>query len=669
MSSNTKETMMQFANAYMMYSALNDDANSSQEIKDLVDGSNRPANIISGNELLYEAVKINPYKAETMDLQTPASSTGYELTAFDKLDQLELKSQCWIYKSALEKENDELKQLSAVFESAVSNMKWEGEAADKFKMICGDYCLVIMCLQMSKLFDADDNNKLANELGSEYLAGDVILYGIESSKAGYDSECRARDHCNYMASNADDSETRAHYHSEACIHQALANNYYSEWQRYVQLKKDFEDIRAFSITFFTSGTPYRNYAFTGMQLLANAFDGTNGYTVPKEMSDWRKGVGEHHKLQMTSYTAKWKDKNGDWDMDKLGEEICIDDDSVSEIDCVAMCYVINDIYKQEDGLDKIAKLMSSSYIAEYSPAENPTVYGAPKGFWTYRTSETYCRVASCYGDYLNNCVRTSSLTGNGCSEEFQIYNFLSAGALMSTVVPDYDSATVPAYYDCNFEISFEDDEQIDGCKKMNFNVYRYEGRDTYGTSVNTYSSSCLVFDYSNDISKKIDEVSDNLIMETLSVNTLEGEAEVIGLTALGFVPVVGPYITVAGAMYSGLALASDDANQTAACQTILQYDDYERAFNEVNLGGTMIIREDNSLIITSAFPGKDDLSQYVDRYNAAEGNSADSENLFAYNPNTFYVQYMTDQQYRNQFDDFINWVNDKGRGAISDTSI
>ena len=661
--SNNKE-MTVLNNYLMMYSALKlDDAEDSQEIKDLFDGTHRPANIASGNELFMEALSVDLNTAETMDLQTPASETGYELTSFDKLDQIKLRNQCYIYKNALEKEIDELKHLSAVFESAVSNMKWEGDSAEKFKMICGDYCLVIMCLQMSKLFDAGDYDKLYNKLGSEYLAGDMILYGIESSKAGYDSECRARDHCNYMASNADDSETRSHYHSEACIHQALANNYYIEWQRYVGLKQEFEDIRAFSISFFTSGTVYRNNASKGMQLLATAFDETNGYTVPRDMDTWRRGVEGYHNQQMMRYTAKWRDLNGDWDMEKLGEEIRIDDDSVSEIDCVAMCYVIDDIYKQEDGLDKITTLMSSSYIGEYSAAENPTVYGAPKGFWTYRTSETYCRVLSCYGDHVNNCMRTSSFTNNDCTDEFQIFNMLSAGAVMSTVVPDYDSATIPEYYDLKFEISFEDDEEIDGCKKMNFNVYRYEGRDTYGTSLNSYSSSCRVFEYSNDISRQIDKVSDGLVNQSMSVNTLQGEAEIIGLTALGFVPVVGPYITVGGAMYSGMALAIDDANQTAACQTILQYDDYELAFNEVNLGGTMIIKDDNSIVLTSAFPGDDDLSKYVDAYNQENAKSARKGDLFVYNPNTFYVQYMSDEKYKKEFDDFISYVNEK-RGPM-----
>ena len=100
-----------------------------------------------------------------------------------------------------------------------------------------------------------------------------------------------------------------------------------------------EDIVVPSYRNLMNGTVYRNNASKGMQLLATAFDETNGYTVPRDMDTWRRGVEGYHNQQMMRYTAKWRDLNGDWDMEKLGEEIRIDDDSVSEIDCVAMCYV------------------------------------------------------------------------------------------------------------------------------------------------------------------------------------------------------------------------------------------------------------------------------------------------------------------------------------------
>lgn len=648
--SNNKE-MTVLNNYLMMYSALKlDDAEDSQEIKDLFDGTHRPVNIASGNELLLEALSVDLNTAETMDLQTPASETGYELTSFDKLDQIKLRNQCYIYKNALEKEIDELKHLSAVFESAVSNMKWEGDSAGKFKMICGDYCLVIMCLQMSKLFDVGDYDKLYNKLGSEYLAGDMILYGIESSKAGYDSECRARDHCNYMASNADDSETRSHYHSEACIHQALANNYYIEWQRYVGLKQEFEDIRAFSISFFTSGTAYRNNASKGMQLLATAFDETNGYTVPRDMDTWRRGVEGCHNKQMKRYTAKWRDLNGDWDMEKLGEEIRIDDDSVSDLDCVAMCYVIDDIYKQEDGLDKIATLMSSSYIGEFNAAETSSELCA-KGYWTYRPSETYCRIVSTYGNRLNTTVLLNNNKCNDCTDEFQTYNLLRAGVVMSTVVPDADSSEDLGHL-IQFDISLEE-HNTDGYIGLNFNARKYEIGET---AADIYTSNCRVYDYSGDISGIIDAYSDQYTEDIMKINTINEETKMIVTTAGGFIPGVGQYITVGSALASCIEISNDADAQSSACETMLYFDDVEDAFDEVNVSGSIIIK-DNEIIVTAAVPGKDELSEYVDDYNNANNYGPNDEGYFEYNPNTFAEQYMTNEEYRAQFDLFATYVD------------
>ncbi|WP_405375422.1 hypothetical protein [Pseudobutyrivibrio sp.] len=652
--SDNNEVMTFLTNSLMMYSALNlDDAEDSQEIKDLLDGNHRPANIASGKELLSEAVRVNPYTAGTMDLQTPASSTGYELTSFDRLDQLQLKAQCLIYKSNLEGEVDELKQVADVFSAAPNNEVWIGESASKFKEICGDYCIVIMCLQMAKLFDADDNNKLADRLGSEYLAGDMILYGIESSKAGYESECRARDHCNYMASNADDSETRSHYHSEACIHQALANSYYDEWQRYVGLKKEFEEIRAFSITFFTSGTPYRNYALKGMQLLATAFDGINSYTVPEGMSDWRKGVDEHHKLKMSTYTAKWKDENGDWDMDKLGEEIRIDDDSVSELDCLAMCYVFDDMYKQEDGLDKVTTLMSSSFLSSFEGEQGPYAPQMPVGYWTYRPSKTYCRVLSAYGNHLNETYSLNGSKCEGCEDTFDTYNLLSAGAAMTAVVPDYEHKECPDY---NIDFEFSAKMNEDGYIDLNLNAKRYDfeySSADRGTP-DTYSSHCRVYAYSGDISDVIDKYSDEYTTEKLTVNTVAGELKAAGLTAVGL---ISTEATIGVALFSGFEMAANDVALAETGETMLYLDSVEDSIDEVNLGGSIIIKDDNEIIITAAVPGEDELSKYVDDYNADRNHDSKSENDFIYNPYTFAEQYMNDEDYRKQFDDFVKYVD------------
>ncbi len=585
--------------------------------------------------------------ANTLNISSP-----YEMGESSRLNQAKLKQQCERFKTAWETDIDNLTELSNVFSQARENSGMVGKTGETFFTVMDAYCLVIQCLQLAKLFSIDDSDTLYNRLGDEDLVGSEILKGIRDEEKDYNDECRLHDACLREAPNHQDYDPGyANWlRSEAARHGRLAENHYDAWMVYLGKKKEYEDINAFSAGLYLTGEEYRNCAQNGMDSLEKAFDGTGNYVVPDTFEGWYNNFTSLNEEKFAEYASKWKDENGEWDMEKLGEVICIDDDSVSYLDCMAMCYVFDDIYQQEDGLDKIATLMSSSYIGEFSAAETSSEICA-KGYWTYRPSETYCRIVSTYGNHLNATVLLNNNKCKDCTDEFQTYNLLRAGVVMSTVVPDADSSEDLGHF-IQFDISLEE-HNTDGYIELNFNARRNEIGETAG---DIYTSNCRVYEYSGDISGIIDDYSDYYHKEVMQINTVKEETKMIITTAGGFIPGVGQYITVGSALASCIEIANDADAQSSACETMLYFDDVEDAFDEVNVSGSIIIK-DNEIIVTAAVPGEDELSRYVDDYNNAYNYGPNDKEYFRYNPNTFAEQYMTSEKYRMQFDLFVDYVD------------
>ena len=637
-------------------------------------------NVSIDGEFSRNREEAQQYEAE---MSTRYSDAAGDMNCMDRLDQAQLKVQCSNYNNKLETENQRLEALSTVFASASSSVAMKGKTYNGLIKQCEVYCLIIRCLELANLFDIHDNNLLAARLGEDFLDGSVILHGIEYSWMQYESECRASDHCTEKADSTDDLVIKESYRSEARHHKNLANNYYEEWKEYRRLKQEFEDIRDYSTNFYTNSTDFRAKAQVGMKLIAYDFVDGN-YTIPSSVSTWCNGIEKLEEKVLMEYAQQWKNEDGSWNMEVLDEMISRDDDSLTELDYMAMCQVVDSEGFLEEHMEEF---MSSGMVGEFIPYDDTTTYD---GTWTYHWSQSYQKFVVAYAAHLNSTLAAreqETLAGlpagadddtifkakndarEACNAQYERYNILYAGAMMfedKTVEgtaykgvtfggTKFDSDTFDMqdyghkrleikiekkgdYYSVSGDIYHVDDQQIVHTKYHN--SYRAYG---YSWAINKQ-----IHEYINDLGKSGEKISD----EEVNISM----AETAGITALGFAPGIGTYVTLGSAALSMLDCrsAADEHNQLiGALSNVHKYNDLEAIYDELNVSGSMVISEDGNAILTSVYMGKDTVTEHLAKYNKKNHTPF----VFNYDTVLFDLQNDKDGTWTEELKEFLNFAD------------
>lgn len=396
------------------------------------------------------------------------SDSAYELDTFSILKPEKLKQQCNRFKTAWEADNNNLTELSNVFARARTDMIIEGDTAETIFSVFDDYCSVIKCMKLSKAFDLADNDALYNRLGDEELKGSVIIHGIEYSKSQYESECRAHDNCLSAAAGTDDDDFANWLRREASRHRDLANNYYKEWMAFLGKKREYEAVNQFSASLYLTGTEYRKLAQEGMDILAEAFDGTGNYVVPDKIAGWYTSFETLNKTKLTEevisdQASKWKDENGNWAINKLGETLSVGDPrKLTELDYLALCYAVDNLDDEQ-----LADVIELSYN------ESSQIYkldGTVTVLVGYQIGDSFKALSQYYGDYLEN--------GHKEDINYRNYNILYTYAELNS---SFGIETTFASYDQNKEnvninVEIKPDEKTSGDEFYFHN---------YTTSINT----------------------------------------------------------------------------------------------------------------------------------------------------------------------------------------
>ena len=343
-----------------------------------------------------------------------SQNNPYEMDCMSRLYQSKMKVQCRTYKTAWETDNEKLSELANTFSSSQTSIEMQGDTANNIWELFSDYCTIIQCMQMGIFFDLEDNNALYNKLGDVDLDGSVILHGIESARTNYSIECTARDNSISAAISTSDEDFSRWLWSEARRHGDLAHSYYDEWMHYEDLKREYEEINAFSMKFYLTGVEYRTLAQEGMDILATAYDGSGNYVVPAGFAGWRTQFEEKNKVKLTEYaSSKWKNENGEWDMEALEAEISIEDPSViSDEEYLALCYAFESMEIEDK-----EKFISMSFCVideDYQSATSTKLNISP----------VYQRMADIYKESLNINLNSDEEISSADENKIFSYNLL-----------------------------------------------------------------------------------------------------------------------------------------------------------------------------------------------------------------------------------------------------
>lgn len=259
-----------------------------------------------------------------------------EMQQSDKLNPAKLCAQCNNYTEKLNTENSSLDALYTTFYNA-GEVNLKGKTAGAFLDQCDNYCTIIECLQIANCCDIEDNSKLYNKLGNEYLDGEVIIPGRIEAINNWEQSIDNRNYCNGRADSCDDDDERAGWRSQAGYWQGMADSYYAEWERLTQLKEEFEDVNSFSKGLYKGNAPQlRSCAYQGMQLVGYAFE-AGEYTMQSNVDEWKKSALQLKNTGLAEIAEKWKTDDGAWDMEALEAEISIEDPSViSKVEYLAL---------------------------------------------------------------------------------------------------------------------------------------------------------------------------------------------------------------------------------------------------------------------------------------------------------------------------------------------
>lgn len=533
-----------------------------------------------------------------------------EMKETDKLNPAKLSAQCNSYTEKLNQENLSLDALYTTFYNA-SAVDLEGKTAGAFLEQCENYCIIIECLQMANYCDIEDNTKLYNRLGYIYLDGEVIIPGRVEAIDNWNKCIDKRNTCNYLAGLTDDDDDRDRLHSEARYWQGMADSYYAEWERLTKLKEEFEDVNAFSKSLYTGNAEqFRSFAYQGMQLVGYAFK-AGKYTMQGGVDDWRKNALQIKQDCLVEISNQWKTADGEWDMEALGKEISIDDDSLSELDYLALCYVI----ETEGFIDAhMEEFLEKGIIGEFQPAESVNV-DSYIGTWNYRPSMAYQKLLSTYERHLQSKLlytgeRSELIT------EFQTYNILYAGA---NVLQAGEFGGYSGDADV-FECGLYGD-------RVDFSIKREE-KDGYcyyqvGYDINTVNSeavtkvepvvsnSCRVYDDSGSIGANIhnagqgyirsNELGEGEIAMAVAQNILTNSVKEGISTGLEACPATAPIMYGAEIVNSSAEILKEEEEKKERNTTIINLENTSRAFEAENIGGSVIVTDDGKVTVTSYY--------------------------------------------------------------------
>ena len=666
--------------------------NNSSSISDVeysqgvADSQYNQATITYNHEAASDDYFKNAAEAEENDYSSEMcvrySEAKGDMTCTDRLDQAQLKVFCTNFKSKLELENERLTALNNTFASASSNLNMKGSTYESLLQQCAAYSAIINCMEMANLMDAREAGLLSEKLGSEFLDGSVILHGIEYSWSSYESECRAYDHCNDMANNCDDPDERAQYRSEACDHQHMANNYFAEWKEYKRLKQEFEDIRDYSADFFINSTALRIQAQAGMQFIA--YDFVNGqYVIPEGLSGWFKEVIDVEDDALLEYAKQWQNEDGSWNMDEINGKISCDDDSLTTLDYLALCCVIDSEGFMENHMEEF---LESGIVGELKPYEDFSNY---EGTWTYRPTKAYQELVTVYGlrlEYKAACAEKAALATlnidpnatpeeieksirqtkagarESCNDLYETYNVMYAGSKLFENASFYgtdfdDDAFVTRAYDYGCERVEIKIEREDGYYNVSGDINRV---DDMQNVQNDYHYSYEAYGYSRAVNTEISDYIHRQKAEEKPVNVMVSVGGSVLVTGAGFLPEVGPLITglsMVDGINGGLE-ATNEYNQLVNQNNAIIYDqDVGMVYDELNVSGSMIISQDGQVTLTTGYVGKDELSSYSDGYNYTY--HSDGKNTFDFNPNTFLYEYHNDEdgKYKDELNQFLGYVD------------
>ena len=392
-----------------------------------------------------------------------SQNNPYEMDCMSRLYQSKMKVQCRTYKTAWETDNEKLSELANTFSSSQTSIEMQGDTANNIWELFSDYCAIIQCMRMGIFFDLEDNNALYNKLGDVDLDGSVILHGIESARTNYSIECTARDNSISAVISTSDEDFSRWLWSEARRHGDLAHSYYDEWMHYEDLKREYEEINEFYLT----GVEYRTLAQEGMDILATAYDGSGNYVVPAGFAGWRTQFEEKNKAKILEYASKWKDENGEWDTEKLGKELCLEDASeLTELDYLALCYAVDDLDDEQ-----MADVIELSYNES---SQTCKLDGTVTVLVSYQIGDSFKALSQYYGNYLDN--------GHKEDINYRNYNILYTYAELNS---SFCIETTFASYDhnkdsVNINVEIKPDEKTSG------DEFYYHN---YTTSINTTLSA------------------------------------------------------------------------------------------------------------------------------------------------------------------------------------
>ena len=545
-----------------------------------------------------------------------SQNNPYEMDCISRLYQSKMKSQCRTYKTAWETDNEKLSELANTFSSSQTSIEMEGDTANNIWELFSDYCAIIQCMQMGILFDLEDNNALYNRLGDVDLDGSVILHGIESARTNYSIECTARDNSISAAISTSDEDFSRWLWSEARRHGDLAHSYYDEWMHYEDLKREYEEINAFSMKFYLTGVEYRTLAQEGMDILATAYDGSGNYIVPAGFAGWRTQFDEKNKAKLIEYASKWKDENGEWDYDKFGETFQGEADSIKEVDCLALEVVFDSMQDSEKEL-----FIESAYKSEFIPFDRDP----HNGYWKHTVGPAFITFASYYGQDMDIIKDANKDVTAQTATKIRNYQLLYSYAVGAPIVE------IPGTYTENG--NYNNGEAI--------NI-------TIGTEADKTFTSFVTYDYKNNYQGYTEACENEIKKFTLYPymynlytplhDAASGNEEtIINLNKPGFNsffrwgvetgvgakfssnPVVGGILLIS----SLEGTAEGAANGQVTCDNVSQIvKDMERAnvFDKLDCQGAFIVDSDNNVYFPVYTYPHDTMQGYLEQYNAENGN-------------------------------------------------
>lgn len=579
-----------------------------------------------------------------------------EMKETDKLNPAKLSAQCNSYTEKLNQENLSLNALYTAFYNA-SAVDLEGKTAGAFLEQCENYCIIIECLQMANYCDIEDNTKLYNKLGYIYLDGEVIIPGRIEAIDNWNKCIENRNTCNYLAGITDDDDDRDRLHSEAGYWQRTADSYYAEWERLTKLKEEFEEVNAYTKGLYKGNAPQlRSCAYQGMQLVGYAFK-AGEYTMQSGVDEWKKSALQLKDKGLEKIAAdKWKNEDGTWNIDYICDEIS-SDEHMSNIECMAFCYVLNDKNFSDD-INNMEKLVQAGYRVEFTEGSDSGDYD---GTWKIKTNENIRNITYIYGQYLDGkgvFNPSSTEEANKYAAEYNTYSLLYAGI---SILPDegityegnrYDNSA--ELYDGHqmFELSLEsktltsDKVNEAGGKVLSINVY-IPFEDTYTQE----NYAACIMDY-NAFENSIDAFTDTKTEEEITQIEIESGKNVSTTaitTATGFIPVAGQLIGIETALIS-MCEANNAAEAEIQEKTaMLSLDTMEKDFTAANVHGTIIITANHNVIIPVSYVGEDTLTKFSNYSNVPHD--------YTYNRETFMYNYMNDIKDPGKDDSYREWYS------------